>query len=93
MKSKKIDNFINQSLIKMFQMVGFDSFDKTFVKQKDWYSLKTWTEAEEEEFKKYFVSEAKKKLGWSKSTAEKEYAYFNLMWGWKVSEEEGIITK
>ena len=77
----------------MFQMVGFDSFDQTFVIQKDWYSLKTWTNTEEREFRKYFISEAKKKLGWSKSTAEKEYAYFNLMWGWKVSEEEGIITK
>lgn len=86
MKAKKIDNFINKALDKMFAMVGFEKFDEGFTKQDNWYNIKSWSEKDYEEFKKWFYEEAKKELRWSTTIIEKEFSYFNLMWGWKIEE-------
>ncbi len=86
MRSQKTDEFIKSALDKMFQMVGFTSFDSEFAKQKEWYSQKTWSKEDREEFKKWFLKEATTKMKWGKKSAEMEFAYFDLMWGWKESE-------
>lgn len=85
MRSKKTDDFIKNALNKMFQFVGFEGFDQNFVKQEEWYSLKSWTEEERETFRTWFLLEAKTKMQWSKKTAEREFAYYDLMWGWATN--------
>lgn len=79
----KIDKFLQKSLDKMFQCVGFASFDKEFVKQDNWYSLREWDTQQAEGFKQWFLKECRKDLKCTKRTAEKEYSWFNLKWGWK----------
>jgi len=81
---KRFDVFVQKALNKMFTYVGFDSFDKSFTDQyEDWYNQRTWTKAQSEEFKAWFVQEARKDLKFNKSMSEKEYNWFNLKWGWK----------
>ena len=79
----KYGKFINKALDKMFQMVGFESVDENFVKQEDWYSKKTWTKDQSEEFKNWFIKEGKKDLKFTKQMMEKEHAWFNLKYGWR----------
>ena len=82
--SNKYDKFVNKALNKMFTYVGFEGLDKEFTKQEDWYSQKTWTQEQSDDFKQWFITEAKKDLRFKKTMAEKEYAWFDMMWGWKL---------
>lgn len=85
--STKADKFIKKALDKMFTYVGFESFNEEFTKQHDdWYQRKTWTEEQSCDFKKWFISEGKKDLKFNKQMLEKEHAWFDLKWGWKVQE-------
>lgn len=86
MRSSKVEKFFQEALNKMFQAVGFETFDPEFAKQDKWYTLKTWSLEEEKTFKEWFMQKAKKDLGWSKATTEKELSYFNLMYGWSSQE-------
>lgn len=83
---KKLDKFVSKALNRMFRKVGFKKFDKTFVeKYKDnWFTQRSWTQDQEDEFHKYFVNTAVKDLPVSKEWAEKEYQWFNLNYGWKL---------
>jgi hypothetical protein len=65
--SNKFDKFVKKALNKMFTCVGFESFDEKFASQhKDWYNQKTWTQLQSDEFKKWFITEAKKDLKFNK---------------------------
>jgi hypothetical protein len=93
MKSKKdkTNMFIEKALDKMFQAVGFNKWDKEFTDtNKDWYSQKTWTSSQVEEYKKWFIIEIKKDLKLNKIQAEKEWSWFFLMWGWKAEQEQAV---
>lgn len=79
----KYDKFLKKALDKMFQSVGFESFDGDFTEQKDWYSKKTWTDEQATAFKNWFITEGKKDLKFTKQMMEKEHAWFDLKWGWK----------
>jgi hypothetical protein len=81
--NKQYDKFLRKALDKMFQAVGFENFDSQSIDQKDWYSKKTWTQEQSKEFKKWFISEGKKDLKFTKQMMEKEYDWFDLKWGWK----------
>jgi hypothetical protein len=83
MSNSKINKFFKKAIDQMFKVVGFDGFDEEFVKNEDWYSLKTWSQETENKYKEWFFKHAKKDLKWEQQTIEKEYAWFNLMYGWK----------
>lgn len=80
----KVDKFINKALDEMFKYVGFDGFNKEFTEQEQWYSKKSWSEEDSNKFKDWFIKEFIKTFKSRKNSAEKEYQWFNLMWGWKV---------
>lgn len=82
---KSYDKFLKKALDKMFQMVGFEHFDGSFVEQENWYSKKNWTQEQSNQFKTWFVNQGKKDLKFTKQMMEKEYDWFNLKWGWKNS--------
>lgn len=83
----KIDKFLEKALDKMFQIVGFEKWDREFTdNNKDWYSLKTWNSSQVEDYKKWFLTEIKKDLKLNKQQAEKEWSWFFLMWGWREQE-------
>jgi hypothetical protein len=82
----KYDKFVKKAFNKMFQMVGFESFDEKFTEQHpDWYQQKTWTQQQSDEFKTWFIAETKKDLKFNKNMSEREWAWFDLKWGWKIS--------
>jgi hypothetical protein len=80
---KKENEFLEKALDKMFQMVGFDGWDREFTKQPDWFTQKSWPEKDIKNYKSWFLKEIKKDLKLNKQLAEKEWSYFFLMWGWK----------
>ena len=82
---KKIDDFLNKALSKMFCCVGL-KYSKKFTKQHDWYMLHSWDAATIAKYKTWFVAQARKHFKWTKVKAEKEWGYFFLMWGWKQHE-------
>lgn len=86
-KTLSTTQFLDKAFNKLFQSVGFESWDKEFSKRQDWYLQKTWTKEQSDEFKRWFTEEIKKDLKLKKHQAEKEWAYFDLMWGWKESNE------
>jgi hypothetical protein len=86
--SNKYDKFTRKALDKMFTYVGFEGFNEEFTKQhEDWYQRKTWTMEQSADFKQWFITETKKDLKFNKSMAEKEFSWFDLKWGWKVSDD------
>ena len=86
MRANKTDKFLEKALDKMFQYVGFEKWDREFTKQQEWYSLKSWTSNQENDYKQWFLQEIKKDLKINKQLAEKEWGYFLLMWGWRTVE-------
>jgi hypothetical protein len=79
----KIDKFLDKALDQMFKCVGFERFDKNFTEQNHWYSKKTWSNDTHREFRVWFINTARKDLKWNKTYAEKEFLWFDLMWGWR----------
>jgi hypothetical protein len=82
----KTNKFFIEALDEMFKRVGFDGFDKEFSDQDGWYSKKSWTKEESKDYKKWFEAKYVKEFKSTKKQAEKECAWFNLMYGWKVND-------
>ena len=82
-KTLSTTQFLDKAFDKLFQSVGFKKWDKEFSKRQDWYLEKTWTKEQSNEFKKWFITEIKKDMKLKKQQAEKEWQWFDLMWGWK----------
>ena len=86
--SNKYEKFTKKALDKMFTYVGFEGFNEEFTKQyEDWYQQKTWTMEQSADFKRWFITETKKDLKFNKNMAEREFSWFDLKWGWKVSDD------
>lgn len=78
--------FFDEILDNMFKAVGFDKFNEEFTKQEEWYKKKTWATKQQDNFRQCFIAKARKDLKWSKKTAEREYGWFNLNYGWKIKD-------
>lgn len=52
--------------------------------EENWYNTNTITEEQFEEWKTYSLALIKKYLKCNKATAEKEFSWFNLMYGLKI---------
>lgn len=66
-------------------------FDKTVDDVKDnekWYDENSFTEEQFEEWKNFSIELLRKKLKFNKTFAEKQFMWINLMWGFKVKENE-----
>ena len=66
-------------------------FDKTVDDVKDnekWYEENSFTEEQFEEWKNFSIELLRKKLKFSKPFAEKNFMWINLMWGFKIKENE-----
>ena len=88
----KLDKFLLEAVKQMFRTVG-EKYTEQFVSHKNWYEKKQWSKEQENKFRKWFISHACKKLGWNKKLSEKEYGWFNLMWGWSNKDEKRTARK
>jgi len=87
-KSEKTVLFFRKALDAMFQAVGFKGFDAEFAARQDWYSRHEWTGQQKEDFRKWFVANSRKDLKWNRAVAEREFALFDLMWGWRDARRD-----
>jgi aminoglycoside/choline kinase family phosphotransferase len=66
-------------------------FDKTVDDVKDnekWYEENSFTEEQFEEWKNFSIELLRKKLKFNKTFAEEQFMWINLMWGFKIKENE-----
>ena len=92
MLSHKIDDLVfNEFLPEMFKRVGLKASDiNDLTKQPSWFSAKTWTVQDEEEFVKWLVCRLKLKFKMTSSLAEKEARMFVLNYGWSTGAEKQL---
>jgi len=86
---------LQAAFIEMFSRVGLDyTYDEIRAyadADPDWYWSKTWTQADEDDFRKWLADKFYKSEHFRvysakarKKIVEKEVGYFMLMWGWKT---------
>ena len=88
-RQERYENFLKVAITKMLEPYGVDYEyvrDNSTIGEVPWYQYYTWTLQEEETFKVWFLTTfVKKKLG-GKMLAERNWMWFNMMWGLKVVE-------
>jgi hypothetical protein len=84
-KNQSVIDLINE----MFKIAGHDvKYDDIKSREDDWYAQWTMTEEQYCEWKKFGVNYLRKSLKLSKESAEKEMAWFGLMYGLKFDNPE-----
>jgi len=66
-------------------------FNKTVDDVKDnekWYEENSFTKEQYEEWKNFSIELLRKKLKFNKTFATKQFSWINLMWGFKIKENE-----
>jgi hypothetical protein len=80
--------FFKRAIVKLFAAVGkratFEEILAWAQQDSEWYTRHTWTVAKREAYRKWFLKNCPK--DWRKHTAEREWGWFNLMYGWKEQE-------
>lgn len=90
---EKIQKFYDDAFDKMFQMVGLEKADKTFMNQPFWYTKHKWSLDQENNFKEWFLDEYRKRFKKNKRYAEDECRWFLFQWGWtsdNTNIKEGV---
>lgn len=82
-KEDKIAKFVMDAIYKQLDIAGY-SHD--LIKEENWFSNYTMTEAQLNEWKQWFLSECKSRFRWGKAMGEKEFMWFNLQYGLKIEE-------
>ena len=75
-------------LLEMFRRVGLDyTIEEVleYAKQDEWYTLKTWTQEEDEDFQGWMYKFLGKKTRWTAKQRKREVGMFMLCYGWKIS--------
>jgi len=86
MKRKNI-NFVEDLINKMFEIAGHQvTYNDIKDRKDDWYTEWTMSMKQNEEWKKWGISEMKKRFNYNKATAEKEMDMISLMWGLKFND-------
>lgn len=89
-KTLSIDDLVTIMLNKMLEKYGVDVqyiLEHQYIDGKLWCTYYTFTKEEAEEYKIWamkFLKENRK--NWNKAKIEKEFSWFNLMWGLRVDE-------
>lgn len=90
----KNEELFEQAIVEMGRRVGLDwsSIDDAVSYQNEngsdrWYTTKTWTKDDENEFKIWMKDLLKKNTMWSRHKINFEVGMFILSYGWKVEHE------
>lgn len=67
---------------------NLDENGRWLIDGEDWFRYYTFTPEEYEEFRKKSIGLIRKTMRWSKSTSEKEFAWWNLAIGLSVKHQE-----
>lgn len=90
---KKREELFDKCLIEMGRRVGLDwkTFDDVLEYQKEngvtWYTTKTWTKEEQDDFGEWMKKLLKKEKFFTEKTIMNEVGWFLLSYGWKIDYE------
>lgn len=87
---KNKDQIIVETLInKMFEIAGHSvTFEDIKDRKDNWYQQWTMTEAQNKEWRDWGLKYLKKQKHMLKAYAEREMAFFDLMYGLKLSDKQ-----
>ena len=92
MKKYTADKIVEAAWVEMFRRVGVKSENADdclawATKHGDkWWEARSWTEEEQDDFKKWLDGFLKKHTRWSAKQRRFETGMFLLMWGWITKE-------
>ena len=87
MKKSKNDIIVETLINKMFEISGHSVKYEDIKDRKDnWYQQYTMTEQQNKEWREWGISFLKKQGGVLKARADKEMAFFDLMYGLKIND-------
>ena len=85
--TEKRELFLQNLINKMFEIAGHQvTYDDIKDRKDDWYSQWTMTTEQNDEWKKWGITEIKKQFRYNTLTAEREMGMISLMWGLKFSD-------
>ena len=85
--TEKRDLFLQNLINKMFEIAGHQiTYDDVKDRKDDWYAQWTMTVEQNDEWKRWGVTEIQKRFKYKKQFAEKEMGMITLMWGLKFSD-------
>ncbi len=86
-REEKHQMFVTDVINKMFEIAGHSVTYNDIKDRKDnWFQEWTMTYEQGEEWKKWGITELKKRLKLNQYLAEREMGMINLMWGLKYSD-------
>jgi hypothetical protein len=89
MKKNKDDIIVETMINKMFEISNHNvTFDDIKGRTDNWYQQWTMTEEQNKEWREWGVKYLKKQKGLYKAYAEKQMAWFDLMYGLKLEQNE-----
>lgn len=86
MNREKREQFVKDALVEMFRCAGrdvtYEDIKQLAKNDPNWYHNNTWTKEQEAEFKEWWMSNLKM----SRVKKENEFAWFNLMFGFRRTD-------
>ena len=72
----------------MFEIANHTMTFEQLLKEEDgWYQRYTMTTEQHKQWKNWTYKKAKKLFRWNKKHIQKEFMWFDLMWGLKIKEK------
>lgn len=89
---EKIDKFLKDTINKMMEIAGHkERYDDLKAFGDGWYQHFTMTVEQSNKYKAWFVKEIlERNVAYSEAKAEKEYMWFNLAYGLRISDPENL---
>jgi hypothetical protein len=84
---EKTEKLVRDSIDKMMEIAGHKERYNDLVGRDGWYAEMTMTKEQNDQWRDWFVAEAKSVLKWSKTVSLKEFSWLNLMYGLKIEEQ------
>ena len=91
MREVKLQLFLIDALKVMFDVVG-EEYTLDYVRQEGWFRNKSWTTAAQENYRRWFEGELKKRFKMRKKHAENEASWFLFNYGWVVEDTNAQKT-
>lgn len=80
------ENAVKDCLKEMFKRVGEKYPNPELTNKNGWFTLRTWTQADEDDFRKWMKQYLKKHTLFKNRAIDTEISWFLFAWGWKVKD-------
>jgi hypothetical protein len=78
--------FLERAVQKQHEIIGL-TYEPGTVLPDGWYSQHSWTLAQRDQFRSWFIRTMVQRVGEPQARAEKAWAWWNLGYGWKETRE------